>query len=223
MQYLGIDWAYRRAAFCARSESGAIIAEGFVPADEDGLARLVLDHGTEVKACVEMMSGAVWVRDQLAAAAGRCRSRTRVRSEMSLRWPARPTRSTRVCSPSCAGATSCPSCGCRRWRTGRCASAAAAHPSRPPAGVGAEPDLRAADAVGPAPLGQAVARAGRDGVARGARRRGDLATLDCRSARSHRPSRRQHRAVRGRAARARPTDRASPCCARSRASVTCSA
>jgi transposase len=68
VQYLGIDWAYRGAAFCARSESGAITAEGFVPADEDGLARLVLDHGTEVKACVEMMSGAVWVRDQLAAA-----------------------------------------------------------------------------------------------------------------------------------------------------------
>jgi transposase len=67
VQYLGIDWAYRRAAFCARSESGAITGEGFVPADEDGLARLVLDHGTEVKACVEMMSGAVWVRDQLAA------------------------------------------------------------------------------------------------------------------------------------------------------------
>src|SRR6266498_547450 len=35
---------------------------------EDGLARLVLKVGTEVKACVEMMSGAVWVRDQLALA-----------------------------------------------------------------------------------------------------------------------------------------------------------
>jgi transposase len=68
VQYLGIDWGYRRAAFCGLSENGAISAEGFVPADEDGLARLVLDHGTVVKACVEMMSGAVWVRDQLAAA-----------------------------------------------------------------------------------------------------------------------------------------------------------
>jgi hypothetical protein len=37
MQYLGIDWAYRRAAWCARSESGAITGEGAVPADEDGL------------------------------------------------------------------------------------------------------------------------------------------------------------------------------------------
>src|SRR3982750_3255092 len=39
-----------------------------VPADEDGLARLVLLLGVEVRGCVEMMSGAVWVRDRLAAA-----------------------------------------------------------------------------------------------------------------------------------------------------------
>jgi transposase len=69
MQYLGIDWAYRRAAWCARSESGAIT--GAVPADEDGLIKLVLARGTEVRACVEMMSGAVWVRDRLAAAGWR--------------------------------------------------------------------------------------------------------------------------------------------------------
>ena len=68
MQYVGIDWAYRRAAWCALSERGAIGQEGAVPADEDGLARLVLALGTEVRACVEMMSGAVWVRDRLQAA-----------------------------------------------------------------------------------------------------------------------------------------------------------
>jgi len=66
VQYLGIDWGYRRAAFCALSEGGAITGEGFIPADEDGLTKLVLACGTEVKACVEMMSGSVWVRDQLA-------------------------------------------------------------------------------------------------------------------------------------------------------------
>jgi transposase len=65
MNYVGIDWAYGRAAFCAMSEAGAIESEGLIPADQDGLARLVLKQGTEVKACVEMMSGAVWVRDQL--------------------------------------------------------------------------------------------------------------------------------------------------------------
>src|SRR6058998_1340777 len=68
MQYVGIDWAYRRAAWCALGEGGVVSGEGVVAADEDGLARLVLRLGTEVRACVEMMSGAVWVRDQLAAA-----------------------------------------------------------------------------------------------------------------------------------------------------------
>jgi transposase len=71
MNYVGIDWAYGRAAFCAMSEAGAIESEGLIPADEDGLARLVLKLGTEVKACVEMMSGAIWVKDQLEAAGRR--------------------------------------------------------------------------------------------------------------------------------------------------------
>jgi transposase len=68
MQYVGIDWAYRRAAWCAKQADGTISGEGFVPADEDGLARLVLELGSEVHGCLEMMSGAVWVRDRLAGA-----------------------------------------------------------------------------------------------------------------------------------------------------------
>jgi transposase len=68
MNYVGIDWAYGRAAFCAMGEGGEIRSEGLISADENGLARLVLDQGPEVKAAVEMMSGAVWVRDQLQAA-----------------------------------------------------------------------------------------------------------------------------------------------------------
>ena len=67
MNYVGIDWAYGRAAFCALGESGEISAEGLIPANEDGLARLVLEQGTDVRAAVEMMSGAVWVRDRLEA------------------------------------------------------------------------------------------------------------------------------------------------------------
>jgi transposase len=39
-----------------------------VPADEDGLARLVIERGVEVRGVVEMMSGAIWVRDRLADA-----------------------------------------------------------------------------------------------------------------------------------------------------------
>jgi hypothetical protein len=66
MQYVGSDWAYRRAAWCAKQADGTIFGEGFVPADEDGLARLVIELGPEVRACLEMMSGAVWVRDRLA-------------------------------------------------------------------------------------------------------------------------------------------------------------
>ena len=68
MNYVGIDWAYGRAAWCARSESGAIAGEGLIPADEDGLVHLALRLGPEVKACVEMMSGAIWVKDQLERA-----------------------------------------------------------------------------------------------------------------------------------------------------------
>ena len=71
MQYLGIDWAYRRAAWCAMREGGQIADEGFVPADDDGLAKLVVSVGPDVHACVEMMSGAVWVRDRLQSAGWR--------------------------------------------------------------------------------------------------------------------------------------------------------
>jgi transposase len=66
MQYLGIDWGTRRAAWCALDEQGSLI-EGTIPADEDGLVRLVARLGPDVRGCVEMMSGAVWVRDRLAA------------------------------------------------------------------------------------------------------------------------------------------------------------
>jgi transposase len=68
MNYVGIDWAYGRAAYCAMGEGGEIKAEGLISADEDGLAKLVLKLGTEAKAAMEMMSGAVWVRDRLQVA-----------------------------------------------------------------------------------------------------------------------------------------------------------
>src|SRR3954462_5957071 len=71
VEYLGIDWSYRRAAWCSLSGAGVIVGEGAVPADADGLARLVIERGTDVHAVVEMMSGAIWVRDELAAAGWR--------------------------------------------------------------------------------------------------------------------------------------------------------
>ena len=66
MQYLGIDWGTRRAAWCAVDRHGTL-REGLFSADEDGLNRLALMlAGEQVRGCIEMMSGAVWVRDQLA-------------------------------------------------------------------------------------------------------------------------------------------------------------
>src|SRR4051794_40578982 len=66
-QFVGIDWATRRARWCAVTPAGAVIDEGWTPADEDGLARLVGHLGPEALACMEMMSGAAWVREQLQA------------------------------------------------------------------------------------------------------------------------------------------------------------
>jgi transposase len=67
VKYVGLDWAYRQAQWCALAPGGEIAGEGRITADRDGLARLVLELGDEVKACLEMMSGALWVRDQLVA------------------------------------------------------------------------------------------------------------------------------------------------------------
>jgi transposase len=66
MQYLGIDWGTRRAAWCAIGSDGEL-TEGTISADEDGLVQLVARLGPEVLGCIEMMSGAPWVRDSLAA------------------------------------------------------------------------------------------------------------------------------------------------------------
>ena len=66
MHYLVIDWGTRRAAWCALTPAGEL-TEGVISADEDGLARLVARLGPDVYGCIEMMSGAVWVRDRLAA------------------------------------------------------------------------------------------------------------------------------------------------------------
>jgi transposase len=67
VKYVGLDWAYRQAQWCALAPGGEVAGEGRIAADRDGLARLVLELGDEVTACVEMMSGALWVRDQLVA------------------------------------------------------------------------------------------------------------------------------------------------------------
>jgi hypothetical protein len=79
VKYVGIDWAYRKAQWCALAPGGDIAGEGRIPADRDGLAHLVLLFGAEVKACLEMMSGAAWFGTRLSPAAGRWRSPMRAR------------------------------------------------------------------------------------------------------------------------------------------------
>ncbi len=71
MEYVGIDWATRRAAWCALDGRGEIVGEGALPADLDGLLRLVAAAGREVTATLEMMSGAAWVAETLQAAGWR--------------------------------------------------------------------------------------------------------------------------------------------------------
>jgi hypothetical protein len=45
VNYVGIDWAYGRAAYCAMGEGGEIRSEGLIPANEDGLAGPPARHG----------------------------------------------------------------------------------------------------------------------------------------------------------------------------------
>lgn len=66
-QFMGIDWATRRARWCALTPAGSVIDEGWTPADENGLAMLVMRFGPDTLACMEMMSGAAWVRERLEA------------------------------------------------------------------------------------------------------------------------------------------------------------
>ena len=92
VEYLGIDWSYRRAAWCSLSDAGVIVGEGAVPSDADGLARLVIERGIDVRAVVEMMSGAIWVRDELAVAGWRVQIAHARKVRDVRRWCARPTR-----------------------------------------------------------------------------------------------------------------------------------
>src|SRR5215211_2542439 len=118
MQYVGIDWAYRHARWCAISEHGELTAEATTPADEDGLLRLVARLGPDVKACVEMMSGAVWVRDRLEQAGWRVEVAD-ARKVKALAPPPRPTRSMPVCWRRSASAVWCRRCGSPRSRSER--------------------------------------------------------------------------------------------------------
>jgi tRNA U34 5-methylaminomethyl-2-thiouridine-forming methyltransferase MnmC len=72
-----------------------------MPADAQGLLRLVARLGPDVKACLEMMSGAVWLRDRLERAGWQVEVADARRSRRSRRWLLRPTGSTPACWPRC--------------------------------------------------------------------------------------------------------------------------
>src|SRR3954462_12448780 len=179
MQYLGIDWGTRRASWCALEEHGAL-REGAISADQDGLARLALTVGSdeEGRGCIEMMSGAVWVRDQLAlvgwdillADARKVKSiaplacktdrvDARVLADLVRRdlvpevWaPDLEERQPRAVAPPLA--------------------------PHPPAHLGDEPQLRSAHAVGAAAQPHRPPQARRDRRARRARRAAGVAAVD---------------------------------------------
>jgi Transposase len=73
VEYVGIDGGCRRAAWCALGGAGRVVGEGAVAADENGLGRLVILRGVEVRAVVVMVSAAIWVRDTLAGSGWRVR------------------------------------------------------------------------------------------------------------------------------------------------------
>jgi len=71
MLYVGLDLSRKRLDFHALAEDGELVDRGAVPADADGLARLVHRlgaHDRELSAVIESMNGARFVHDQLELA-----------------------------------------------------------------------------------------------------------------------------------------------------------
>jgi transposase len=71
MLYVGLDLSRKRIDFHALRDDGTPVERGAVPADRDGLARLVYrlgGHDRDVSAVIESMNGARFVHDQLEVA-----------------------------------------------------------------------------------------------------------------------------------------------------------
>ena len=176
MNCVGIDWAYGRAAWCVLGDAGAIDGGGLIAADEGGLSRLALELGAEVRGCVEMMSGAIWVKDQLERA-GWSVEVAHAREVRDIAPLAGETDKVdaRVLAELCRREL-VPAVwvACQADR----ADPRAASPASPPgqaAHLGAQPDLRAARAVRPASLVYPPATARCPGAARASRHAGGRA------------------------------------------------
>jgi hypothetical protein len=59
VECVGIDWASRRAVWCALDAAGELLGGGVVAADLGGLAGLVARHGLEVWAAVQWAAGEI--------------------------------------------------------------------------------------------------------------------------------------------------------------------
>ena len=117
MQYLGIDWGTRRASWCVLDEHGAL-REGAIPADQDGLARLALTlDGDAVRGCIEMMSGAVWVRDRLATVGWDIRLADARKVKAIAPLACKTDRVDARVLADLARRDLIPTSGCRRWMT----------------------------------------------------------------------------------------------------------
>jgi Transposase len=166
MKYVGIDWAYRTAQWCALGPGGQIAGEGCIAADRDGLARLVLELGDEVKACLEMMSGALWVRDQLVD----CGWQVEVADARKVKTVAPLAAKTDKVDARLLAELS-------RRELVPAGAAAPADASGPAPHQREGSDLRSADAVGRPRLARAPAPGGRLDAARAGRHTGGLAPL----------------------------------------------
>jgi hypothetical protein len=109
MLYVGLDFSRKRLQWSAFDELGAEAARGVVVPEPGGLSDLVERagrYGAPVLAAIESMTGSRFVHDQLELRGWdvRIADAQRVKGRGWRRLPARPTGSTRACSPSSPGA-----------------------------------------------------------------------------------------------------------------------
>ena len=172
---LGV-WSYRRAAWCALGDGGAVSGEGVVVRrrGRPGAAR-GQRCGTEVRACRrDDERRGLGPRSRLRLSGWRGRTIAHARKVRDIAPLACKT--DKVDAPRAGRAVPARS-GARRSGCHRSTDRALreqlrpADAPRPPARLGDEPDLRAADAVGAALSLARLRDPGRDGAARRPRRR----------------------------------------------------
>jgi hypothetical protein len=75
MLHVGLDLSRRRLDLCVLSDEGKLVEELAAPPDAEGLRYLVSQltrHGEAVRAVIESMTCARFIRDTLSSWAGMC-------------------------------------------------------------------------------------------------------------------------------------------------------